>query len=139
MNVYLRYLYIAMNATIKSFGAGDGPIFLDLVGCIGTEENLLQCPSRGLEVHSCSHADDAGVQCVPGNYKLLCEKNFLICIIFLIGCTEHNVRLMDGANHTEGRVEICLNNEWGTVCDQMWDEDDAAVVCSQLALGSNGE
>ena len=60
------YTFIAMNATTKSFGAGDGPIFLDLVGCTGTEENLLQCPNRGLEVHSCSHADDAGVQCVPG-------------------------------------------------------------------------
>ena len=36
-------------------------------------------------------------------------------------------------------MEICLNNEWGTVCEQMWDVDDAAVVCSQLALGSEGK
>ena len=45
---------------------------------------------------------------------------------------------MGGANHTEGRVEICLNNEWGTVCDQMWDDINAGVVCRQLGLTSAG-
>ena len=45
---------------------------------------------------------------------------------------------MGGANHTEGRVEICLSNEWGTVCDQIWDNTDASVVCRQLHLASIG-
>ena len=45
---------------------------------------------------------------------------------------------MGGTSNAEGRVEICLRNEWGTVCDQMWDVTDARVVCRQLGLASIG-
>ena len=54
------------------------------------------------------------------------------------GCTEGDIRLIGGSRELEGRVEICLNNEWGTVCDQMWDDIDAGVVCRQLDLRSTG-
>ena len=40
--------------------------------------------------------------------------------------------------YTEGRIEICLDDEWGTVCDQMWSDTDAGVVCRQLGLTRAG-
>ena len=55
-----------------------------------------------------------------------------------LGCTEGEVRLVDGTSYSEGRVEICLSDEWGTVCDQMWDVTDASVVCRQLGLDNVG-
>ena len=36
------------------------------------------------------------------------------------------------AGTREGRVEICINNAWGTVCDNLFGREDAAVVCEQL-------
>ena len=46
------------------------------------------------------------------------------------------MRLADGANEYEGRVEIYYNNEWGTVCDDHWTITEAMIVCR--TLGSPG-
>ena len=51
------------------FGQGTGPIHIDNVTCIGSESVLVQCSH--LTIHNCTHADDAGVRCIPPGMIIL--------------------------------------------------------------------
>ncbi|XP_043917594.1 neurotrypsin [Protopterus annectens] len=107
------------SALSSHFGEGTGPIWLDDVSCSGKELNFMQCRTREWGKHDCTHEEDVGVLCHA--------ENSIHGTIF-----GPPIRLMDGENKKEGRVEIFINGQWGTICDDGWTDKNAAVVCRQL-------
>ncbi|XP_027399536.1 neurotrypsin [Bos indicus x Bos taurus] len=106
-------------ASANHFEESMGPIWLDGVSCSGKEASFLQCSQRPWGSHDCSHREDVGISCYPGGNGFRFSLGFPI-------------RLMDGENKKEGRVEVFINGQWGTVCDDGWTDKDATVICRQL-------
>ena len=56
-----------------------------------------------------------------------------------VGCPHGNIRLSGGSTSLNGRVEVCVNGNWGTVCDDFWGTVDANVSSRQLGFSGSGK
>uniref|UniRef100_A0A8C8UAS3 CD163 antigen n=1 Tax=Peromyscus maniculatus bairdii TaxID=230844 RepID=A0A8C8UAS3_PERMB len=64
------------------------------------------------------------------HYPYLPSTNLLSVVI--VEGADLSLRVTDGVSKCSGRLEVKFQGEWGTVCDDDWDSQDASVVCKQL-------
>lgn len=142
------------------FGPGAGPIYGTDIGCTAEESRLVDCNSNSV-VTSCSHSNDAGVTCnrdctyacvMKCDTKLSMivtdivvrsasgKGHFNNALIFdlLVLCQNAAIRLVNGSVPHIGRIEICWNETWGTICSRLWSPFDANVACRQLGYAPMG-
>ena len=96
------------------YGRGSGPIWLDNIYCRGTETSIVNCPRNGWGIHNCVHGEDVSVSCTTARFA--------------------------GGSTQAGRLEVAYHNgTWGTVCDDGFTDEAAAVACYMLGYGYGGQ
>jgi len=61
-----------------------------------------------------------------------------VSCVFAVLCNNGDLRLLGSSVPRQGRVEVCWNETWGTVCNGSWSTNDANVACKQLGFSRFG-
>ena len=98
--------------------------------CRGNERILSECTLR-TNYYRYRYGYRYGGNCSPsylgGLYcnSLINENNTIVC-------EENSVRLVGGQSKSEGRVEICYEGQWSSLCSVS--QNAASAICTQLGL-----
>ena len=118
---YIELILYTAALAFTDFDAGD-TVLLDNYQCIGQETRLYDCPrGTGFQFEGCRGFHGAGVLCSGTT------------------CAQGDIRLQGSNSSDSGRVEMCLNNIWGTICDDLWGATEARIACIQLGLPSTSK
>ena len=136
---------------MRHFSVGNiVPVGVYSLNCTGVEQNWTDC-NYSLRSPTDSCDSTASISCQGDFYDsqqcrvLVVTNKLSICCTTCVApttlpsnCTNGDVRLSGGSSSSEGYVQVCINNAWGSVCGSNWDSQDGNVVCGQLGLLPRG-
>ena len=107
---------------------------LQSLNCIGNENSIAQCQHTLIQEEVCNAV--AGVTCLTEELDTTSTTNE--GEVDMENTTSPTpkvlVRLVDGPSEDRGRLEVLHNGTWGTVCQNMFNDNAAKVVCKMLGL-----
>jgi hypothetical protein len=122
--IYSCYI-LTVGTPLFGLNPGPDPIVLESVACTGMESDISSCRTSQL-----------------GSVSSMCrEPNRAAgvrCSFFVGSCIDGQARLVDGPAFYEGRLEVCLNNQWLSVCDAGFSSETAYDVCNYRLLLTGG-
>ena len=103
---------------------GTGPVWLQNLMCTGSEQQLFNCSVMATTYAYCNHDHDSWVLCAGKNACVIFNPHHTISILMCLiiaatpvqNCTDWSIRLVGGSSPSQGRVEVCYNKQWGTIC-----------------------
>lgn len=121
-----------------------GPVVLDDLLCDGNESSLLNC-NRGQGIHECTkHSQDAGVKCLK---EFECEEGSML-LVSTVEWTAKEQFLREGELPSfdfindeihRGRVDVCVNGTWRSICfNDAWNDTAASIGCKKLGFSEFG-
>lgn len=133
------------------------PVYNRSYSCTGSESHLRDCPFlEPSRTEPCGYRRNAYIVCQGmaikshicylylttdcprfQNYSSVYQINTALSTLES-NCNAGEVRLLDGPNVREGRVEVCINNAWGTICNEQFGVDEAIVTCTQMNFSNEG-
>lgn len=83
------------------------------------------------------HTNFLSGACIDGDVRLAVSENI---VQYYTGETDYNLQYYDDKNGLRvGRVELCANGTYRTLCFEEWDDTEASVVCGQLGFSTCGK
>ena len=131
-----------------SWSSSTDVMMFDDLTCQKTHTSVKNCSlAHFTRASSCGINSAAGIKCQSKltifyrHFHAVSALLLLLSFSLNTACVKGDIRLVpyNSYNAHSGRVEVCKDGRWGTICSDSFDGEDARVVCKQLGYSQHGK